>query len=142
VGGRLVSAFRRRHPDVEVKIHEADLGDPTAGLRAGLVDVALTRTPFDDTGLRTHVLSAEPVGVVVHDRDPVAGRASVSLAELDGRRWVRLPEGTDRVWATYWTGAAPMSQLVVAWNRASTSPLIRSFVEIAAAIALEPPLRG
>jgi DNA-binding transcriptional LysR family regulator len=187
VGSQLVSAFRRRHPDVEVKIHEADLGDPTAGLRAGLVDVALTRTPFDDAGLRTHVLSAEPVGVVVHDRDPVAGRASVSLAELDGRRWVRLPEGTDRVWAAYWTGGGaddaqpglrtiqeclqsvlwngmsalapvsqalppglvavpvtdrPPSQLVVAWNRASTSPLIRSFVEIAAAIALEPPLRG
>jgi hypothetical protein len=41
--GPLVTAFHRCHPHVEVSIHEADLGDPTAGLRAGLVDIALTR---------------------------------------------------------------------------------------------------
>ncbi|MFF7754962.1 LysR family transcriptional regulator [Streptomyces sp. NPDC007971] len=45
VGGRLVRLFRPRHPHVNVTIHESDLGDPTAGLRTGLVDVALTRTP-------------------------------------------------------------------------------------------------
>ncbi len=44
--GPLVTAFHRCHPHVEVSIHEADLGDPTAGLRAGLVDIALTRAPF------------------------------------------------------------------------------------------------
>ena len=55
-GGRLVPLFRDRHPHVNVDIHEADLGDPTAGLRTGLVDVALTRTPFDSTGISTPVL--------------------------------------------------------------------------------------
>jgi DNA-binding transcriptional LysR family regulator len=104
VGSRLVAPFRRLHPHVEVSVHEADLGDPTAGLRAGLVDVALTRAPFDATGLSTHVLSSEPVGVVVHGDDPLAGRTSVSVADLADRRWVRLPEGTDPVWTAYWTG--------------------------------------
>lgn len=105
VGGRIVPAFRRRHPSVSVRVHEADLGDPSAGLRAGLVDVALTRLPFDDAGLRHHVLHAEPVGMVVRDDDPLAGRASVRLAELDGRRWVRLPPDTDPLWSAYWTVA-------------------------------------
>jgi DNA-binding transcriptional LysR family regulator len=104
VGGRIVSAFRARHPDVSVRVHEADLGDPSAGLRAGLVDVALTRLPFTDDGLRSHVLHTEPVGLVVRDDDPLAGRASVRLAELPDRRWVRLPPDTDRVWRAYWTG--------------------------------------
>ncbi|MCW2915396.1 MAG: transcriptional regulator, LysR family [Actinomycetia bacterium] len=40
---RLAAAYRREHPDVEVRIRETDLTDPTCGLRAGLVDVALTR---------------------------------------------------------------------------------------------------
>jgi len=106
-GNELVRAFHRRHPQVEVRIHEAGLGDPTAGLRAGLVDVALTRTPFDDTGISLHVLRSEPVGVVLRDGDPLARRASVPVSELSGRRWVRLPPGTDPVWAAYWTGGHP-----------------------------------
>jgi hypothetical protein len=64
VGAGLVAAFRRRQPHVEVLINEADLSDPTAGLRAGLVAVALTRTPFDGKGISTYVLRSDPVGGV------------------------------------------------------------------------------
>ncbi|NMO93065.1 LysR substrate-binding domain-containing protein [Actinomycetospora sp. TBRC 11914] len=178
VGGRLVSAFRARHPDVSVRVHEADLGDPSAGLRAGLVDVALTRLPFTDDGLRCRVLHSEPVGLVVRDDDPLAAQPSVRLAELPDRRWVRLPPDTDPVWTAYWTAGtrgdrddAPMrtiqeclqavlwdgrsalapldqltpaglvivpvadrppSRLVLAWPATEPSPLVRSFVRIAA----------
>jgi DNA-binding transcriptional LysR family regulator len=129
-GGRLVSLFRDRHPHVNVSIHEADLGDPTAGLRAGMVDVALTRTPFDRTGISTHVLRSVPVGVVMWDDDPLAGHRSVSAADLAGRRWVRLPDGADPVWTAYWTGgahddASPVMRTIqeclqaVVWNRIS-----------------------
>lgn len=104
VGAKLVPLFRDRHPHVNVRVHEADLGDPTAGLRAGLVDVALTRTPFDRGGIRTHVLRSVPVGVVVRDGDPLARRRSVSGSDLADRRWVRLPDGADPVWTAYWTG--------------------------------------
>lgn len=104
--GRLVPLFRDRHPHVNVSIHEADLGDPTAGLRAGLVDVALTRTPFDNTGISTHVLRSVPVGVVMRDDDPLAHHRSVSAVDLADRRWVRLPDGADPVWTAYWTGGA------------------------------------
>lgn len=107
VGGRLIARFRRLHPHVRLSLHETDLADPTAGLRGGRVDIALTRTPFEDTGIATHVLGSEAVGVVVLEHDPIAARPSVSLAELTDRRWVRLPEGTDPVWAAYWTGGGP-----------------------------------
>ncbi|MGI8701950.1 MAG: LysR substrate-binding domain-containing protein, partial [Nocardioidaceae bacterium] len=50
-GDRLAAAFRQRHPGVHVRIREAGVSDPTTGLRAGLVDVALTRAPFDATGI-------------------------------------------------------------------------------------------
>ncbi|MGW2637796.1 LysR family transcriptional regulator [Streptomyces sp. NPDC001348] len=130
VGGRLVAHFRARCPHVPVTLHETDLGDPTAGLRAGLVDVAITRTPFDDTGISTRVLRSVPVGVVVRDDDPLAGHASVSSADLGGRRWVRLPDGADPAWTAYWTGgegddASPVMRTIqeclqaVLWNGTS-----------------------
>ncbi|MFJ2669761.1 LysR family transcriptional regulator [Streptomyces sp. NPDC087525] len=180
-GTRLAAAYRQRHPAVRVRIRETDLTDPTAGLRAGLVDVALTRAPFDDTGITVRVLRSDPVGVVLRTDDPLAGRESLRRDELRDRRWFRLPEGTDPAWRAFWSGPPaaargdgpvvrtaqeclqsilwdgtvglaplghtfpegltsvpladmPSSDLVIAWNSAGTSPLIRSFVRIAAAV--------
>jgi DNA-binding transcriptional LysR family regulator len=109
VGERLVGAFRERHPGVEVSVHEADLGDPTAGLRAGLVDVALTRSPFDAAGLGTRVLATEPVGVVLPSDDPLVG-PSIATSDVP-RAWVRLPE-TDPAWTAYWSGGEPDGPVV------------------------------
>ena len=103
-GARLASAFRSRHPGVDVRVREADFTDPTTGLRAGLVDVALTREPFDLTGIATHVLRSDSVGVVLRSDDPLAGRDALQLDELAGRRWFRFPDGTDPIWSAYWTG--------------------------------------
>lgn len=183
-GNRLAEAFRQLHPGTRVRIREADFTDPTTGLRAGLVDVALTRTPFDRTGIAIHVLRSDPVGVVLRTDDPLAHRDVLHLRELAGRRWFRLPEGTDPQWQAYWTrqadpledspvvrtvheclqavlwndsvGLAPLvhdlpdgltavpladvppSDLVVAWNSANHTPLIRSFIQIAAALYRSP----
>jgi DNA-binding transcriptional LysR family regulator len=102
-GPDLIAAFREQHPGITVRIHEADFTDPTIGLRAGLVDVAITRSPFDDTGISTQVLRSDPVGVVLRTDDPLADRESLTLADLADRPWFRLPEGTDPIWRAYWT---------------------------------------
>ncbi|HEX6355040.1 LysR family transcriptional regulator [Actinophytocola sp.] len=177
VGTDLATAYRRQHPDIRIRIREADLTDPTAGLRAGLVDVALTRAPFDVAGLVTHVLRTDPMGVVLRADDVLAGRDSVTTDDLADRRWFRLPEGTDPVWRAFWSGGAegpvvrtvhecvqqvlwngtvglapsahalppglawvPLrdkapSRLVVAWPSTGPSPLVRSFVQLAARTA-------
>jgi DNA-binding transcriptional LysR family regulator len=80
-GTGLADAFRERNPGVQVRVREADLTDPTTGLRAGLVDAALTRMPFDRTGISTRVLRSDPVGVVLRADDPLA-RGSSSLRAL------------------------------------------------------------
>jgi DNA-binding transcriptional LysR family regulator len=173
-GSRLVAAFRERHHGVHVRIRETDLTDPTAGLRSGLADVVFTRTPFDDTGITTHILRTDPVGVVLRADDPLAGREVLDPGELADRRWFRLPAGTDPVWCAYWAGperegpvvrtvhecmqavlwngsvgVAPLGHplpdglttvplrdkppchLVVAWQTADPSPLVRSFADLA-----------
>ncbi|MEU7832199.1 LysR family transcriptional regulator [Nonomuraea sp. NPDC049129] len=179
-GTQLAAAFRQRHPGLNVRIREADFTDPTTGLRSGLVDVALTRAPFDETGITTHVLRSDPVGVVLRADDPLAGRDRLRLDDLADRRWFQLPEGIDPVWRAFWSHPMglgqdgpvvrtvheclqavlwngtvglttlahalpeglvavplldmPPSRLVVAWNSTDTSPLIRSFRQIAAAV--------
>jgi DNA-binding transcriptional LysR family regulator len=177
---RLVTAFRDRHPQVDVQIREADFTDPTSGLRAGLVDVALTYAPFDETGISVRRLRTDPVGAVVRTDDPLADREVVRLAELADRRWFRFPESADPVWRAFWNATTPQGPLrqgpmvrtvqeclqavlwngtiglapqtgvlpdgltlvpvadappcavVAAWPESRDSPLVRSFVRIAA----------
>lgn len=110
---RLAASFRERHPGVDIRIRDTDLTDPTCGLRAGLVDVALTRAPFDGTALTVRTLRADPVGVVLRADDPLAGRDRLRPAELDDRRWFQFPPGTDPVWQSYWNGGTPRRGPVV-----------------------------
>lgn len=101
---RLARAYHHRHPHVEVRIRETDLTDPTCGLHAGLVDIALTRGPFDEPGLTVHELRVDPVGALLRADDPLARSNTLKLADLADRRWFRFPEGTDPLWQSYWSG--------------------------------------
>lgn len=120
---RLAAAYRRRHPEVEVRIRETDLTDPTCGLHAGLVDVALTRGPFDETGLTVHDLRADPVGALLRADDPLARSDRLRLADLADRRWFVFPEGTDPLWQSYWSGGEPRE-----------GPVVRAVVECRQAV--------
>ncbi|MFE0458894.1 LysR family transcriptional regulator [Kitasatospora sp. NPDC058965] len=110
---RLAAGYRRSHPGIDVRVRDTDLTDPTCGLRAGLVDVALTRAPFDETALTVRVLRADPVGVVLRADDPLARRERLCLAELGDRRWFQFPPGTDPRWQAYWNGGVPREGPVV-----------------------------
>uniref|UniRef100_A0AAU2UWQ7 LysR family transcriptional regulator n=1 Tax=Streptomyces sp. NBC_00003 TaxID=2903608 RepID=A0AAU2UWQ7_9ACTN len=110
---RLAAAHRRRHPHVEVRVRETGLADPTCGLHAKVVDVALTRGPFDETGLVVHELRSDPVGALLRADDVLAGRDSLKPADLADRRWFRFPEGTDPLWQAYWNGGEPREGPVV-----------------------------
>ncbi|OLR95115.1 LysR family transcriptional regulator [Actinokineospora bangkokensis] len=110
---RLAGDYRRGYPHVEVTVRETDLTDPTCGLRARLVDVALTRAPFDETGLVVRELRADPVGAVLRTDDPLAGRGALHLADLADRDWFVFPEGTDPRWQSYWNGGRPRRGPVV-----------------------------
>ena len=103
----IAKAFRDSHPGVEIRIREADLTDPTCGLRANQVDIALTRGPFDQRGLKTLVLREDPIGAVLRADDPLASKDRLTAADLDDRTWFQFPEGTDEIWRNYWNGGKP-----------------------------------
>ncbi|MFF9189038.1 LysR family transcriptional regulator [Streptomyces rochei] len=109
----LAAAHRRGRPGMDIRVRDTDLTDPTCGLRAGLVDVALTRGPFYETALTVRVLRTDPVGAVLRADDPLARRARLRLAELSDRRWFRFPPGTDPAWQSYWHGGSAREGPVV-----------------------------
>ncbi|MFC8782091.1 LysR family transcriptional regulator [Streptomyces nigra] len=110
---RLAAAYRRTHPGIDIRVRDTDLTDPTCGLRAGLVDVALTRAPFDETALTVRTLRTDPVGVVLRADDPLARHDRLQLAELSHRRWFQFPQGTDPLWQSYWNVGTPREGPVV-----------------------------
>ena len=123
----LVKAFRERHPRVGVQVREVDFTDPTSGLRAGLVDVALTYAPFDETGIRVRTLRTDPVGAVLRTDDPLADREALRLADLADRRWFRFPETADPAWRAFWSATAPRGP-------AREGPLVRTVQECLQAV--------
>ena len=103
-GRELIDTFRRRNPGVEIRVVEGDLTDPTVGVDRGLADVALTRGPFRAAGIAVAEIRRDPIGVIMRDTDPLAARDRLSLDEVRGRRWFRLPESADPLWRDYWAG--------------------------------------
>lgn len=123
----LVKAFRERHPHVDVQIREVDFTDPTSGLRSGLVDVALTYAPFDETGISVRRLRVAPVGAVLRTDDPLADREVLRLADLAGRRWFRFPDTADPVWRAFWNATTPQGP-------PREGPLVRTVAECLQAV--------
>ncbi|NEA50913.1 LysR substrate-binding domain-containing protein [Streptomyces sp. SID10815] len=63
----LLAAFRRRHPDVEVRLRQAGSGALAEGVAAGRLDLAFAyRTRPDTDQLRSVALAGEPPTVLCH----------------------------------------------------------------------------
>ncbi|MFD0313152.1 LysR family transcriptional regulator [Streptomyces flavalbus] len=84
-------AFTARHPDVETDVVPARWWEQDAPLRDGRAQVGYLRRPFDDTGLRVIPISREPRVACVPVAHPLAARAELTSADLDGQRMLDVP---------------------------------------------------
>ncbi|PWU51178.1 LysR family transcriptional regulator [Micromonospora sp. S4605] len=83
LGGHTVTLLRRwrqQHPHTPLELLRID--ERTAGLARGRVDVAVLRQPVDLPGIRTQRLLDEPRLATVPADSPLAGRATLTLADL------------------------------------------------------------
>ncbi|MFI5489089.1 LysR family transcriptional regulator [Micromonospora echinaurantiaca] len=100
-GGQLLvgitEMFRRRHPECQVQIREAQLGELMPWLRGGEVDLALATLPVDEPGIVAGpVLVSEARFLAVPAGHPFARRDAVSVEDLAEVAMLQLPDTLPR----------------------------------------------
>ncbi|GAA3901053.1 LysR substrate-binding domain-containing protein [Streptomyces lacrimifluminis] len=85
----LLAAFRRCHPDVEIRLRQAGSEAIADEVAAGRLDLAFAiRTRRDSDQLRSVPLSSEPMTVLCHPSHPLALAGAVTPEELGGEAFV------------------------------------------------------
>lgn len=78
----IISRFQHQHPDLQVDAVFTSLADQVDFVTDGRVDIAFTRLPIGPRGLQVVPLFEEALMAAVSREHPLAGRHTVSLAEL------------------------------------------------------------
>ncbi len=85
-----IADYRGRFPGVRFELHELSTDEAVDCVRAGTVDFGLAAVDAELPGVATTVVYRDSMHVVVNDRNPLAQRASVSLAELADSEHISL----------------------------------------------------
>jgi DNA-binding transcriptional LysR family regulator len=95
----VVSALRREHPALEVRVEELEPHESLPALRLGEVDVALAheydsipRRP--DPAFVEHPLLDDPLRIALPADHPLANEPAVDLRALEHERWIAGRPGT------------------------------------------------
>jgi DNA-binding transcriptional LysR family regulator len=102
VVGETVRRFRERHPEVELKVSNAGLNQPAAGLKEGTVDVAFVRPPFEHEGISMATVLTEERYAVLPNGHPLSSRESVRPEDLVNEPWIWV-EGADPTARAFWS---------------------------------------
>lgn len=89
---RLIGAFCKRHPAVDVSIEILNRDGVVARLRDNMDDLYIMSMPPDDLVLEDVVFMANPLVMVAASSDPLVRRGRISLNDLSGQRFI-LREG-------------------------------------------------
>jgi len=116
-----VRELRRRHPDAEVLTRHLGWTETRAALLDHRVDIAVTRLPLPADRLRVTVLYDEERVLVMSADHRLAGRESVTLADIADEP---LPRLDDPAWNAFWR-IDPRPD----GTRAPDGPLIESYEE-------------
>lgn len=82
----VIREFTTRHPDVETDVVPVRWWEPDAPLRDGRAQIGYLREPFDESGLQVIPIGHDPRVVCLPAAHPLAARADLTLADLDGER--------------------------------------------------------
>ncbi|MFD7709535.1 LysR family transcriptional regulator [Streptomyces sp. NPDC059785] len=86
---RLLAAFRRAHPDVEIRLRQAGSGALAEEVAGGRLDLAFAvRTRPDSEHLRSVPLTGEPMTVLCHPEHPLADGGPLTPADVRGEPFV------------------------------------------------------
>ncbi|WP_458108618.1 LysR family transcriptional regulator [Arthrobacter sp. R3-55] len=88
----LTRALRQHYPQLEVTLHGGLLTqEALQQLGNGALDLAFIGLPIDALSLATRRIATERLGVTLPADHPLAGQASVGMAELAGDQFITMP---------------------------------------------------
>lgn len=90
----LLKEYRRRHPDVDIKLTTGGTPYLVERLRAGLVDVALLTLPVDGADLIQKPVMREELLLVTHPAHPVTRQRRINISELEDQPLVLFERGS------------------------------------------------
>jgi len=103
---RLLTAFERAYPGVEMHLQIFDMTQPSAGLLDHSSDVALLRPPVAAPGIELAAVRTEPRMFVLPAGHPLAAREELRLADVCGLPFVTADLASDgcepRAWQDDW----------------------------------------
>ncbi|MFH7339585.1 LysR family transcriptional regulator [Streptomyces sp. KHY 26] len=85
-------AFAEAHPDAQGNARRVEWDDQERLVLDGTVDIAYVRRPVREEGLRLRPLYREPRVAMLRRDHRLAGKQELSLADLDGERWLRYSD--------------------------------------------------
>ena len=88
---RLLPAFRKRHPGVELVFQLLGESEQFQMLRDGQIHAGLLRLPASDRVLTVKSIVREPLVVVLPERHPLARRRSLTVSALRDERCIFFP---------------------------------------------------
>ncbi len=89
----LLGALRHHHPGVHPLIHEGTSTTLLPRLLGAHLDAAIVHLPIDETDLLVEPLFAEDLVLLAPSGHPLAGRANLTLGDLDGEPLILPPAG-------------------------------------------------
>ncbi len=94
-----VQNLRHQHPDADVQTLYLDWNEPRDALLDHRADAVVTRLPIRTEGLHVTILYDEPRMLLVPLNHRLAGKDSITLADIAGEPMPRMP---DPAWNAYW----------------------------------------
>jgi DNA-binding transcriptional LysR family regulator len=85
---RMLSEYRTRFPEVELRLREFYTASLLNALRDGTADIGFTRDAGEEETLHTEVLLPEPYIAVVSSQHPLAQKTSIRIDELRAEPFV------------------------------------------------------
>jgi len=90
----LLAEFHKAYPNVDVRVTISDSSDVTTKLLGDSADVGLIGSVPTRSGLRLEQLVGDEIVLAVPSDHPFAGKAAVTLEELDGHPLILREEGS------------------------------------------------
>lgn len=112
----LLPTLRKKHPDLELILHEGLTTPLLAALQAGSLDVVIAAAPLDMPNINQIDLFDEPFYLAIPVEHPLAKREVVNTTDLHGDKMVLLEDGR---------------KIVLAWRKSfARDPDVRLLAEL------------